>query len=136
MNANKPTIEDFYNLIDEHKDLTTEGYGIFSHACTFEPQRNDLYEQFEAFQAAVQFLTNDRTFTDLDDEHRTLFRLRQHIANYCFDMTGMNYFISAGAVVAAALYLGLPYERIETYPGVMFETQNQEKEQLTNDNSN
>ncbi|HEY6191349.1 MAG TPA: hypothetical protein VI215_03385 [Bacteroidota bacterium] len=135
MNPKTTTIEEFYNLIDEHPELTVEGFGVQSHPWNYETRRSQLYNQFEPFQASMDFLSNEKNYAHLEDDMRGSFRLAHVIGEYWFNLNERNLFISEGAVIAALIHLGLPYKRVDNSPGIVLDVQNQIKELMEYDSN-
>jgi hypothetical protein len=110
------TKQEFEQFIDKHPGLTTHGIGVDNGKYTIEEEHENLKDCYEPFIACCETLEKQYELSKKKKDKLSSYTLKHVVERYSKDL-----YVPEGALVAAVIHLGLPYERIEKTTGIILQ---------------
>lgn len=109
----------YEKFIDAHPGLTTHGVGVDNSSYILEEKHEELKEHYEAFMACCDMLVSNYEQSAKKKEKISSYALKHAAERYSDEIRKQHVYVPEGALVAAVIYLGLPYEAIGRTTGIM-----------------
>jgi|ERR1041384_1801952 hypothetical protein len=115
------TQTDFNSFIDNNPTLTTQGIGVANGRHNIAQEHADLKNYYDAFLVSCDMLQEQykRTGKIKYDRNSHSYELKHRAERRAWE-SGRSVYVPEGALVAAGLYLKLPYEQSQKTTSVTF----------------